>query len=87
MDSPRTRHAAFIFIMGAAAASRFDGPVSLTDSTVTFRHSNYDTNYDGSLAFKDHNNIVGTEYNVKVIENDLVKATVLPDYGTTHKQK
>ena len=37
--------------------------------------------FDGSLEFKDHSNVVGTEYNVKVVQNDLVKVTVLPEYG------
>jgi hypothetical protein len=58
----------------------FGGPVSLKDGTVDFKHQQYTLNANNSLNTIG-TAIVTTTYDVKVIENDLVKVTVLPSFG------
>jgi hypothetical protein len=65
----------------AAAPIQLDGDVTLTDSTWDFRHTDYTLASNGSLATNDHGNVVTTTYDVKIIENDLVRVTVLPGLG------
>jgi hypothetical protein len=67
-------------VMGADDLVAFAGPVKLSDATVDFRHQPYtlDAN-NGLVSFGGQ--AVTTRFDVKVIENDLVKVTVLPSFG------
>jgi hypothetical protein len=56
------------------------GPVKLSDSTVAFKHQHYTENANHSLGDVG-GQIETTTFDVKIIENDLVKVTVLPSYG------
>lgn len=59
----------------------YTGTLSLTDSTVTFDHFGYTLNANNSMQTVDRNNIVATVYPTKVIENDYLKVTLLPEFG------
>lgn len=61
--------------------TQYAADVTLTDGTVDFAHANYDLNENGSVAWQDNGDIVTTTFNVKVIENDLIRVTVLAEYG------
>ncbi len=65
----------------AFAASEDFGAVTLTDSTTVFDHFDYTLNDSHGFVSGDPNTIVSTEFNTKVVENDFIKATFLPDYG------
>lgn len=65
----------------AGAAESDFGPVTITDSTTTFNHFDYTLNADYGFVSGDPNTIVSTVFNTKVVENDFIKATFLPDYG------
>jgi hypothetical protein len=56
--------------------------LSLTGSTVTFIHWNYALNSDYSVQpFGFQRKKVADTYRVKVIENNYLKVTILPDFG------
>lgn len=66
--------------LNANAASNFT-PVTITDSTTTFSHFAYALDQNNGFVSGDPNNIVSTVFNTKVVENEFIKVTFLPDYG------
>lgn len=65
----------------APGASPYSGDVHLTDGTVHFRHASYTLHENNALESQNNDDIVTTSFPVKVIENDLVRVTVLPEFG------
>ncbi len=55
--------------------------VELKDSTYTFRCYKYETNEGQWFVSGPTNEIVSTNYPVKVIENEYLRLVLLPDYG------
>lgn len=55
--------------------------LSLSDSTVGFRHFDYTLDENNRIKSVDKEKIVETKFNAKVIENEYLKVTLLPDFG------
>lgn len=55
--------------------------MKLYDETVSFRHFAYALTSDQMVKSFDRFRIVTDKYQAKVIENDLIRVTLLPDYG------
>ena len=67
--------------MSAVTGDEVPEALSLSDSTVSFRHFGYTLDENRRIESVDRNNIVETEFRTKVIENEYVKVTLLPDFG------
>ncbi len=57
------------------------GELKIYDSTVTFRHFDYQVNPDNTMKAYDSSAIVATVFQTKVIENRYLKVTLLPEFG------
>lgn len=55
--------------------------LKIYDSTVDFRHFDYQVDENFMLVGYDENNIVTTTFNTIVIENTYIKVTLLPEFG------
>lgn len=55
--------------------------MTVADSTVQFEHANFSLNDDGSIESVEDGDFVTSTFPVKIIENDLIRVTVLPEYG------
>ena len=61
--------------------SPYAGEVKLSEGSVNFRHADYTLHKNNALQSQNNDNIVLSEFPVKIIENDLVRVTVLPEFG------
>lgn len=55
--------------------------LKIYDSTVDFKHFDYQVDENFMLTSYDENNIVTTTFNTMVIENPYLKVTLLPEFG------
>lgn len=62
-------------------AAAIDSGLKLYDSSTVFRHFTFTLNGDNSIKTVDEKKIVETRFSTKVIENQYIKVTLLPDYG------
>lgn len=65
----------------AAYASTASGELIIYDSTVDFDHFAFELYGDNGMKSWDENTVTTTTFNTKVIENDYLKVTLLPEYG------
>jgi len=61
--------------------AKIDGNVGLSEGTTDFRHFAFELNADGSLKSRNTNSIVTTTFDTYVLENSLLKVTLVPEYG------
>lgn len=55
--------------------------LEIYDSTIEFRHFDYQTDKNFMLTDYDENNIVTTIFNTMIIESPYLKVTLLPEFG------
>ena len=68
-------------LVTARKSSASSSSVTIYDSTTTFKHFDYTLNPDNSFQSGNPSSLVNTVFNTKVIENDYLKVTLLPDFG------
>jgi hypothetical protein len=73
----------WILVIGVLLSSNSYAGVVLRDSVVTWQHHRYTLNADNSIATmtKVDNDIVTVQFNAKVIENDLFRIVLVPEFG------
>jgi len=73
----------YILIFSVLLCSNSFGTVQLRDSVVTWQHHRYTLNADNSIATmtKVDNDIVTVQFNAKVIENELFRIVLVPEFG------
>ncbi|RXZ83534.1 DUF5107 domain-containing protein [Paenibacillaceae bacterium] len=73
-----------VFTLGSvpsALANPPSGTLTIYDSTVDFDHFAFELFSDNGMKSWDEDTVTTTTFNTKVIENDFLKVTLLPDYG------
>ncbi len=58
-----------------------DGSLTISDGTYDLEHISYSLNADGFISNTNYDQLVTTTFSTKIIENDYIKVTVLPEFG------
>lgn len=61
--------------------AEIDGDASLREGTTDFRHFDFTLNADGSLKSLNTTSIVTSTFDTYILENSLLKVTLVPEYG------
>ncbi len=69
------------FLMTVCVSREASFALTVSDSEVRFRHYAYDLNPDQTVRDYHTGRIVTRVFPVKIIENEWIKITVLPDFG------
>ncbi|MCL6613585.1 MAG: DUF5107 domain-containing protein [Firmicutes bacterium] len=72
---------AAVFVATTAAGGTDQDSLRIYDSTTTFRHFAFEAKPDHTMLSYDRRSIVETVFRTKVIENEYLKVTLLPEYG------
>lgn len=73
--------ALFVLTLSTWNMTLADPTLKIYDSIVNFRHFAYELNDDKTLRSWDPSRTVTDKFWVKVMENEFLKVTLLPDYG------
>lgn len=83
-SAPKARNlSAIFFLVLLISPSIVIGQVSMRDSVISWTHHAFELNDDGSMkSFSSNDNDLQTEiFNAKVLENDLIRLVLVPEYG------